>query len=200
MDEPPANQARHPSPLRWAGAGMIGGASIIGMLWSILGRAPLPLEATPAGSAPVALAQPTPSTGSHVQAESRIDPPSGPSASALVAPPIAPSITSAFASAADPSDPSDPTDRPAASTQAEATEPAPPPTRSVRAVLTERLDINTATQAELELLPNIGPTLATRIIAFREAEGPIRSLTHLTDVRGIGVRTAEAIEPYVRFE
>ena len=197
MDEPPANQARHPSPLRWAGAGMIGGASIVGMLWSILGRAPLPLEATPAGSVPLVLAQPTPSTGSHVQAESRIDPPSGPSASALVAPPIGPSITSAFASAADPSVP---TDRRGASTQAEATEPAPPPTRSVRAVLTERLDINTATQAELELLPNIGPTLATRIIAFREAEGPIRSLTHLTDVRGIGVRTAEAIEPYVRFE
>ena len=47
MDEPPANQARHPSPLRWAGAGMIGGASIVGMLWSILGRAPLPLA--PAG-------------------------------------------------------------------------------------------------------------------------------------------------------
>lgn len=189
MDAPPANQARHPSPLRWAGAGVIGGASIVGMLWSILGRAPLPLEATPASPAPIALAQTTPPTGSHAQAESRIDPPSGPTTSALVATPIA--------SAAELSVPSD---RPAASSQAEATEPVPPPTRSVRATLTERLDINTATQAELELLPNIGPTLATRIIAFRETEGPIRSLTHLTDVRGIGVRTAEAIEPYVRFE
>lgn len=66
--------------------------------------------------------------------------------------------------------------------------------------LTERLDINRATLAELDLLPNIGPKLAGRIIAFRDNEGPIRSLTHLTDIDGIGVRTAEAIEPYIRFE
>ena len=30
-----------PSPARWAAAGALGGASVVGMLWALLGRAPL---------------------------------------------------------------------------------------------------------------------------------------------------------------
>jgi competence protein ComEA len=62
------------------------------------------------------------------------------------------------------------------------------------------LNINTATLAELELLPRVGPTLAGRIIEHREANGPIRSLSDLMKVKGIGARTAEALAPYLRFE
>jgi len=62
------------------------------------------------------------------------------------------------------------------------------------------LNINTATLAELELLPRVGPTLAGRIIEHRETNGPIRSLSDLMKVRGIGARTAEALAPYIRFE
>ena len=42
------------------------------------------------------------------------------------------------------------------------------------------LDVNRATQQELELLPRIGPTLAARIVEERERGGPYRSLTDLT--------------------
>lgn len=48
------------------------------------------------------------------------------------------------------------------------------------------LDLNTATQAQLEALPGIGPTLAEAIIAERERRGGFRSVNELRDVRGIG--------------
>ncbi len=55
------------------------------------------------------------------------------------------------------------------------------------------ININTASAAELELLPQIGPTLAARIVAEREANGPFASLEDIERVRGIGPRTVEKI-------
>jgi competence protein ComEA len=48
------------------------------------------------------------------------------------------------------------------------------------------ININTATAAELEELPGIGPTLAEAIVAERERRGGFRSVGELQDVRGIG--------------
>jgi competence protein ComEA len=48
------------------------------------------------------------------------------------------------------------------------------------------VNINTATESELEDLPGIGPTLAAAIIAEREQRGPFRSPDDLTRVHGIG--------------
>ncbi|MCS7285595.1 MAG: helix-hairpin-helix domain-containing protein [Anaerolineae bacterium] len=48
------------------------------------------------------------------------------------------------------------------------------------------ININTASQAELESLPGIGPTLARRIIEFRETHGPFKSIEDLKKVPGIG--------------
>ncbi len=48
------------------------------------------------------------------------------------------------------------------------------------------VSLNSATQAELEALPGIGPTLAQAIIAERERRGGFRSVNELRDVRGIG--------------
>jgi competence protein ComEA len=48
------------------------------------------------------------------------------------------------------------------------------------------VNINSATPAELETLPGIGPTLAEAIIAERERRGGFRSVNELRDVRGIG--------------
>lgn len=65
-----------------------------------------------------------------------------------------------------------------------------------------RLDPNTATRAELDLLPRIGATLAQNIIAYREAapEQPaFRRAEDLDRVRRIGPATVEALRPYLRF-
>lgn len=60
-----------------------------------------------------------------------------------------------------------------------------------------KLDLNTATAAELELLPRIGPALAGRIATDRAARGPFRSVDDLDRVPGIGPRTVERLRPFV---
>lgn len=54
-----------------------------------------------------------------------------------------------------------------------------------------RVNINTATVAELDALPGIGEVLAGRIIAFREERGPYRSVDDLINVEGISAQTIE---------
>ena len=57
----------------------------------------------------------------------------------------------------------------------------------------------TATVEQLEELDGIGPTLAERIIEYREAHGGFRSIGELRDVEGIGEKRfaslKEALEP-----
>jgi competence protein ComEA len=48
------------------------------------------------------------------------------------------------------------------------------------------VNLNSASQAELEKLSGIGPSLAQAIIAERERRGGFRSVNELRDVRGIG--------------
>ena len=59
------------------------------------------------------------------------------------------------------------------------------------------VNINTATAAQLQLLPRIGPALSSRIIEFREANGPFKSTDELVAVRGIGERSIEPLKPYL---
>ncbi len=58
------------------------------------------------------------------------------------------------------------------------------------------VNVNTATQPQLESLPGIGPALAKRIIAGR----PYRRLLDLDRVRGLGPRKLEALQGLVVFE
>ncbi len=51
------------------------------------------------------------------------------------------------------------------------------------------VNINTATVAELEALPGIGPALAQRIVEHREANGPFADPAEIVAVRGIGEAT-----------
>ena len=61
-----------------------------------------------------------------------------------------------------------------------------------------QVDVNTAGIAELERLPQVGPTLAQRLVADRAAHGPFRTRQDLRRVRGIGEKTIEAIERYMK--
>jgi competence ComEA-like helix-hairpin-helix protein len=71
--------------------------------------------------------------------------------------------------------------------------------RNASARLPLVVDVNRATQAELERLPRVGPALAARIIAWREQHGPYRSIEDLRHVRGIGATTAALLAPAVTF-
>ena len=59
------------------------------------------------------------------------------------------------------------------------------------------VNVNTATAAELQLLPRIGPSVAARIVEQREKNGAFKSLDDLMLVRGIGESTYEQLKPYV---
>ncbi|UTT62558.1 ComEA family DNA-binding protein [Microcella humidisoli] len=52
-----------------------------------------------------------------------------------------------------------------------------------------RVNLNTADAAALETLPGVGPAIAARIIAWRDENGPFRSVDELTAVSGIGEKT-----------
>lgn len=62
---------------------------------------------------------------------------------------------------------------------------------------TVRVNINVATEAELRLLPGVGPALAGRIVANRAAEGPFQSIGDLDRVKGIGPRTIAKLAPFI---
>lgn len=59
------------------------------------------------------------------------------------------------------------------------------------------VNINTATAEELQTLPRIGPAMAQRIIAWREAHGGFRSVDELDAVPGIGPAMLENLRPLV---
>lgn len=59
------------------------------------------------------------------------------------------------------------------------------------------VNLNTASQAELETLPRVGPVLAQRIVEFRTQHGPFTSAEQLDDVSGVGPAMLEALLPLV---
>lgn len=66
-----------------------------------------------------------------------------------------------------------------------------------RAPVYRRLDINSADEEQLVVLPGIGPSKASAIVQWRESNGPFESVDQLTCVRGIGPKTLEGLRPYV---
>lgn len=73
------------------------------------------------------------------------------------------------------------------------------PTRQWEAALREarQVDVNTATAEELQRLPEVGPSLAQRIIEYRRAHGAFRRAEDLLEVPGIGPKTYEALQDHV---
>jgi competence protein ComEA len=78
-----------------------------------------------------------------------------------------------------------------ADTGASATEPAAAPVPQV--------NLNTATTAELQRLPGVGPARAEAIVAYRERR-PFRRIEELMRIRGIGRKTFRRLRPMLTVE
>ena len=59
------------------------------------------------------------------------------------------------------------------------------------------LNLNTATVAQLETLPGIGKSVATRILEYREKSGGFKKVEDLMNVRGIGEKSFLKLKPLI---
>lgn len=77
----------------------------------------------------------------------------------------------------------------------EETSPIEPPSRLPSTV--GKVNINTADLVTLESLPGIGPSLAQRIIDYRQSHGPFERIEGIMEVSGIGQATFEGIQDLI---
>jgi competence protein ComEA len=79
--------------------------------------------------------------------------------------------------------------------------PVPPtPIAGTSSIPGQKVNINTASAAELEALPGIGPVLAQRIIDYRQTNGPFRTPEDMKRVKGIGDVTFERLRDLITAE
>lgn len=62
----------------------------------------------------------------------------------------------------------------------------------------DQININQATQAELETLPGIGPSKAQAIIEYRETNGPFKAIEDIMSISGFGEKTFEKLKDSIR--
>ncbi|MGK2350318.1 helix-hairpin-helix domain-containing protein [Cutibacterium sp. V947] len=59
------------------------------------------------------------------------------------------------------------------------------------------INLNTASQGELESIDGVGPVMAGRIMAWRQEHGRFTSVDQLREISGVGPKTFEKIKPHV---
>lgn len=64
--------------------------------------------------------------------------------------------------------------------------------------LYHKIDINTATYAEILNLPSVGPVTAKRIVDYRSQNGPLSSLEELKTINGIGNSNYQKIVKFLK--
>jgi competence ComEA-like helix-hairpin-helix protein len=72
--------------------------------------------------------------------------------------------------------------------------PPPPPAPGGKG---PAVNLNTATASDLESVPGVGPSLAARIIEYRQKNGAFKKLDDLMNVRGIGEKSFLKLKPYI---
>lgn len=79
----------------------------------------------------------------------------------------------------------------AAASPANAADPAAP------APAKKTVNVNQASADELARLPRVGPSLAGKIVAHREKNGPFKRAEDLMEVNGVGEKMFTILKPYV---
>jgi competence protein ComEA len=60
------------------------------------------------------------------------------------------------------------------------------------------MDLNSATVAQLDALPGIGPSTAAAIVAYRDKNGPFKTVDALLEIKGLGAAKVDALRALVR--
>ncbi|MBS0196135.1 MAG: helix-hairpin-helix domain-containing protein [Planctomycetes bacterium] len=205
-----APAASNSGAAKWAAIFLLGSAAGGGLVYSVAARAPAAgsVAPTPLAAQPAAQATPTapvivqvmPQPPTVFSVPGSQGPPTGiPANSAQSPPPISPAPSApplAIAPTAESPAPSTTSPAEHPGTEAPKTSPKPAPA----AAPARKININTAGAAELELLPNVGPALAKRIVDDREKNGAYRNPRDLTRVKGIGPKILDKILPLVTID
>ena len=76
-------------------------------------------------------------------------------------------------------------------------EPPMPRTKISRKDLIGKLNLNTASEDQLMMLPTVGPSKAERIVTWRKKNGGFKRTADLRRVKGFGYKTFKKLEPFL---
>jgi len=74
---------------------------------------------------------------------------------------------------------------------------APVAKKSAHKELSGKLNLNTASEEQLMLLPSVGPSKAERVVAWRKKNGGFKRTADLRRVKGFGYKTFKRLEPFL---
>lgn len=195
------------TPAKWGAVGVLALAGCMGLAWSVIrGEARIAAQgenrARPSQVEPKPLASLPPASAatSDPRGEPE-DPRSGAGQSSLDNSGNQPQLDASASSPpsdASPQSTSSPAPAQGAAPAPTTVTPPDPPPPAPDPTIAQRVNINTATEAELQVLPGIGPSRARAIIEDRRVNGQFRSVEELDRVRGIGPGIIEGLRDFAR--